>query len=85
MDPNFVLKFNGTNIYFSGHRAIVELLLKKGADINVRNMNGNTPLIEAAKWGNFQIEKSKTDHNLCIQINKTNNSFIQATNKWLSS
>lgn len=70
---------------FSGHRAIVELLLKKGANINVKNMNGNTPLIEAARWGNFQIENRKTDHNLCIPIIKTNNLFIQVTNKWLSS
>lgn len=35
----------------SGHSSIVEYLLEKGADVNLKNNRGNTPLISAAMEG----------------------------------
>ena len=40
-----------------GHAEIVELLLKAGADPNIRNRNFHTPLILACKSGNLQSVK----------------------------
>ena len=34
---------------FSGHKEIVELLIANGADLNAKDVNGHTPLDEAAR------------------------------------
>jgi len=37
---------------FGGHVKVVELLLKRGSDINAQNLNGQTPLeVAVAQWG----------------------------------
>lgn len=53
-----------------GHQGIVELLIKNGADVNNKNNYDYTPLISAAKNGNFQIRDNKITKE--IQIVKTN-------------
>lgn len=40
-----------------GHLKIVELLLEKGADVNIRNEGGETPLHYAAHNGHTQMMK----------------------------
>lgn len=57
------------NIY-SGHKEIVELLAENGADINAKNIYSNSALVQAAKYGNFQIENDKILYrNLCTETN----------------
>lgn len=44
-----------TNEYFmSGSDEIVSLLLQNGANPDIAGTTGNTPLIEAARYGNFE-------------------------------
>jgi uncharacterized protein len=40
-----------------GHKGIVELLIAAGADVNVKNQRGRTPLYDAAIWDRKDIAK----------------------------
>jgi len=40
---------------FYGHKEVVELLLKKGADVNAKDKNGRTALMIASKKGHKEI------------------------------
>ena len=40
-----------------GHKGIVELLIAAGADVNVKNQRGWTPLYDAAIWDRKDIAK----------------------------
>ena len=40
-----------------GHKKIAELLIANGADVNLKNMDGNTPLQYAAMAGQTGIAK----------------------------
>jgi len=40
-----------------GHEAVVELLLEKGADVECRPYNGQTPLLWAADMGHEAVVK----------------------------
>ncbi|MDA7653433.1 ankyrin repeat domain-containing protein [bacterium] len=40
-----------------GHKGIVELLIAVGADVNVKNQRGRTPLYDAAIWDRKDIAK----------------------------
>lgn len=51
----------------SGDQRTVELLIKKGANLNGKNIENSTELIWTAIKGNFQTEKSKIDQNECIK------------------
>jgi tetratricopeptide (TPR) repeat protein len=42
---------------YKGHRRIVSLLLKRGADVNAKNNDGRTPLMFAAGFGHRQVAK----------------------------
>ena len=39
----------------NGHKEIVELLLAEGADVNVKNDGGKTPLDSALLWNHPEI------------------------------
>lgn len=43
--------------FFLGHAQIVQLLLKNGADINIKSNQGLTPLHGAAEFGKFFLAK----------------------------
>lgn len=47
---------------FLGHYKIVDLLIKNAADIEVKNSEGETPLILASKQGENWIEYSEFDN-----------------------
>lgn len=47
-------KFNTFSNY-QGHERIVQLLIKNGSDVNVKNNEGLTPLHAAAEFGRFSI------------------------------
>lgn len=38
-----------------GHVEVVELLLEKGADVNSRNYSGLTPLMQACRFGHWEV------------------------------
>ncbi|KAK8948005.1 putative E3 ubiquitin-protein ligase XBOS33 [Platanthera guangdongensis] len=38
-----------------GHTEVVELLLEKGADVNSRNYSGLTPLMQACRFGHWEV------------------------------
>ena len=40
-----------------GHKEVAELLITKGADVNVKNQRGRTPLYDAAIWDRKDIAK----------------------------
>jgi ankyrin repeat protein len=40
-----------------GHTKIVQLLIEKGADVNVKDGDGNTPLQVASEYGYEEIIK----------------------------
>lgn len=44
------------------HPRIIELLLEKGADPNVRDVEGGTPLSEAALWGRLENVEILLNH-----------------------
>jgi len=41
---------------------MIKYLVEKGADVNFKNKNGNTPLIVACKVSNISIVKFLIDH-----------------------
>ena len=41
---------------FNGQFEMVKLLLQNGAEINVQNKEGDTPLILAERYGHVQLE-----------------------------
>jgi ankyrin repeat protein len=45
-----------------GHRAVVRLLLKRGAKVNARNVNGWTALMGASTNGHLEIVKLLLEH-----------------------
>ncbi|KAK0648234.1 DYW family of nucleic acid deaminases-domain-containing protein [Cercophora newfieldiana] len=58
------------------HPEIVELLLTRGADPNVRDVEGKTPLSEAALWGRLENVRILLEHGAdplleCIRDDKT--------------
>jgi ankyrin repeat protein len=40
---------------FNGHAAVVDYLLKKGAEINATTANGSTALLFAARFGHLEV------------------------------
>lgn len=53
---------------YSGHQGVAELLIRNGADVDVRNFEGYTALFQAVFKGNLQIENHKIDQHFCIEI-----------------
>lgn len=51
-----------------GYPRIVELLIRKGANVNARDTKNYTALIFAARFGNFYIENTIMNHNYCFEI-----------------
>ena len=47
---------------YGGHKEIVELMLEKGANINIRDEKGTTPLINAVVGNKPEIVKLLLDH-----------------------
>lgn len=41
------------NFFYSDRKDMVELLAENGADVNIKNIWGNSALIQAANYGNF--------------------------------
>lgn len=41
--------------FFIGHKDVVEMLVRNGADINAKDDWGNTPISEATKNGEHSI------------------------------
>ncbi|KZZ87463.1 ankyrin repeat-containing protein [Moelleriella libera RCEF 2490] len=59
-----------------GQKAIVELLLKVGDDVNSPNLDGETPLFKAAAWGHEATVQSllrveRVNVNLCDRFSRT--------------
>lgn len=46
-----------------GHKAAIEFLLKKNADIELTNANGETALMMAAKYSHEKVVECLLDHN----------------------
>ena len=42
---------------FNGHAAVVDYLLKKGAEVNATTANGSTALLFAARFGHIEVVK----------------------------
>ena len=40
---------------YHGHHQVVELLLRKGPDINIQNNNGWTSLMYASRYGHHRV------------------------------
>ena len=59
---------------------MVDLFLDKGADVNVKDFYGDTPLILAAKEGHLLVVKSLLGHkpNLEIKDGEGNTALVQA-------
>ncbi|XP_061194807.1 kinase D-interacting substrate of 220 kDa B-like [Saccostrea echinata] len=57
----------------NGHKEIVQLLVKHGADVNICTDKNTTPLFVASRDGNFEIVKYLVDHgadiNICTERN----------------
>lgn len=49
---------NGKEITVKKGNSFIQILINNGADINIKNNQGNTALIEAAKQGNYHIVKT---------------------------
>lgn len=56
-DINFQTPGGDTCLFWCDNTTWVEFLIKKGANINIKNNDGNTPLIEYAQQGDFDIFK----------------------------
>ena len=73
INNDFILNEKGTTFLISAiinnNKDIVKLLLKKGANPNQKNENGNTPLIEAIKSTRITVNES----NIQEQINQLEN------------
>jgi hypothetical protein len=70
----------------NGHTEIVRLLLEKGADVNAKNKNRFTSLINASQMGHTEIVKLLLEHG--AEINKmviklTNNSVKPILTAWV--
>ena len=65
-NPNFNVSINGDiNFFYAchrGHLEIVKYLIENRADINVKNSNGNTALVEATSKGHLEIVKLLTSY-----------------------
>lgn len=68
---------------YSGHQEVAELLIKNGANVNIKNSNGFTPLMVAAGNGNFQIISRKMDPSTWKLLTKIF-LFIQGTKESLN-
>jgi ankyrin repeat protein len=62
----------------NGHTDIVELLLDRGSDINVKDEYGNTPLIMASRNGHVDIIQLLLDNGADIEV--TDNRGLTAIN-----
>ncbi len=40
---------------WKGHKSIVSLLLEKGADVNIKDIGGETPLLKASSYGDAAV------------------------------
>jgi len=82
----------GIAIYGAGFRKeqrdfylkIIKALLQKGANLDIKNRNGNTPLIEAAKYTDTEIIKLLIDagantNNINIQNNNGDTALMYAS------
>lgn len=45
-------------LFISGNEYLVDLLLQSDTNVNIQNMQGNTPLHFAVRYGQRNIEKS---------------------------
>jgi ankyrin repeat protein len=52
----------------SGHEAIVQLLLQKGADLESKDETGGTPLFQAAENGHEAVVKLLLDERADIEL-----------------
>jgi len=60
---------------FNGHAAVVDYLLKKGAEINATTANGSTALLFAARFGHIEVVElllqNKADPNIANERGAT--------------
>jgi ankyrin repeat protein len=57
---------------FGGHKDAVELLLKRGAEVNGQDADGWTALMEAASKGRTQIVKQLLAHGADVDVSSYN-------------
>jgi serine/threonine-protein phosphatase 6 regulatory ankyrin repeat subunit B len=75
LNPKFNVKIDAANVYgwtalmqacYYGHTAVVGVLLDKGADINLMNSWGATPLLAATQSGNMTLVKMLIQHKASV-------------------
>jgi ankyrin repeat protein len=53
---------------YCGHKEIVDILIKRGAEVNVKNKNGQTPLNNATRIGHKEIMELLIENGACQDI-----------------
>lgn len=74
-DANVVDDKNCTPIYIAaqgGHSGIVELLIRREANVNIARNNGETTLYSAARYGHTKVVELLIQHQATINIANNN-------------
>ncbi|CDK30267.1 ankyrin repeat domain-containing protein [Candidatus Babela massiliensis] len=88
-NPDIIVEYNDTKepllfiaVRFSEFKYLIKLLLKKGANIDIQDSYGNTPLIVAAWLGYEDIISILIDHNASVNTKSCDGSTALIYASW---